>query len=310
MINTVLGKISPSKMGNTSVHEHMSGAMLKTASEHLPKEREYVVGELIKAKQAGLDTIIEVSQCPPVEPAHILAIAKRSPVNIVISTGFYCFWSDEQKEYTTDQFLEHILYEAANGIGGTGIMPGVIKIASYRPILLPCEVRALTAAGRAQKITGLPMCVHSSTGARYQQYLIEAAGANMEKVYFSHLESPTDRENRTPQMQIDYMLSIMERGSYVSLNGFCYPDYIDPDYMGEMVRQTVEAGYIHKLMLSLDGWWQYRDGGEQWFVNEDARKRSYPFLMTEVVPYLKDNGVSDEDVDTMLRKNPAELFGG
>ena len=308
MVNTVLGKIKASQMGVTSVHEHISGALIKTVPEYLDEEAECVVNELVRAKETGLDTIIEVSQCPRLEPEQLMKIAKRSPVNIVCSTGFYCFWTDEEKKYSIDQFLEHILYEAENGIGGSGIMPGVIKIASYRPILLPCEIRALTAAGRAQKLTGLPMCVHSSTGTRYQQYLIEAAGANMDKVYFSHMESPTDRENRTPGMQIEYMLETMRRGSYVSLNGFCYPAYIDPNYMGDMVKKTVEAGFGHKLLLSLDGWWQYREG-KRWFVDKDETGRRYPYLMETVVPWLTEYGVSRKDLDTMLIDNVAALFG-
>ena len=134
----------------------------------------------------------------------------------------------------------------------------------------------------------------------------------MEKVYFSHLESPTDREARTPAMQIDYMIGTMERGSYVSLNGFCYPTYMDPDEVGEMVKQSVVRGYGHKMLLSLDWWWKYVDG-KLWFVYQEKDPgyvgvRNWAFLMTHVVPYLHDYGVPQADIEKMLRDNVHNLF--
>jgi len=309
MVNTVRGAISAGDLGNTSVHEHIVGALTATPPEFIAGENDFAAAELIRAKAAGLDTIVEVS--PYADINQIKNIAARVPLNIVACTGFYCHWTDEQREYPTGRFLEHILNEAENGIGGSDVKPGVIKIASYRPNLLPCEVRALTAAGLAQSKTGLPLCVHSATGAKYQQYLIEAAGADMEKVYFSHLESPTDRENRTLDMQIEYIIDIMRRGSYVSFNGFLYPLYLDPAELAEMVTRVIERGFANKLLLSLDCFWSYRDGALR-FINDEAdpgvRRRTYPFLMTDVLPWLKEIGVSGADMDLMLRGNARELF--
>ena len=125
MVRTVLGEITADEMGNTSVHEHLVGALVKTPPECLDDEMEFVIEELHKAKAAGLDTIIEVS--PSADPRQIYYIAERSPVNIVACTGFYCFWSEEEKEYSTEQFLEHMLNEAENGIDGTDILPGVMQ---------------------------------------------------------------------------------------------------------------------------------------------------------------------------------------
>ena len=315
MVRTVLGELPVEKMGNTSVHEHLSGALDKTPPECVPDEKRFVLEELHRAKEAGLDTLIDVSVCPRLDPDYVQYIAENSPVNIVTCTGFYCepWLTEEEKNFSIEQFMEFILWEAEYGIRGSGILPGVIKIGSFRPTLLPCAVRALTAAGRAQKITGLPMCVHSSTGTRYQQYLIEAAGADMEKVYFSHLESPTDRENRTLQMQIDYTEKTMERGSYVSLNGFCYPSYLDPMEPGEIVKQICERGYAHKMLLSTDWWWKYADG-KLWFTYQEKEPesvgvRNWAFLMTHVVPFLREYGVADSDLNIMLRDNVYKLFG-
>jgi phosphotriesterase-related protein len=308
MVRTVLGEIKPEQMGNTSVHEHLCG-LIPTPPECISEERAYVIEELKKAKEAGLDTIIEVT--PFADPYQLQYIAERSPVNIIACTGFYLHWTEEQKQYSIEQFLEHIVMEAEKGIGGSGILPGVIKIASQRSTLQPHEVRVLTAAGMAQKITGLPLCVHSVTGTRYQQYLIEAGGADMEKVYFSHLESPSDRENRTLPQHINYIENTMKRGSYVSYNGFDFPTYLNPAELAEFIKQPIEHGFVNRLLLSMDFYWTYRDGKRRfWFDETDPNvvNRTYPHLMTHVLPWLKEIGVNDDDIDCMLRRNVYALF--
>ena len=310
MVKTVLGGVPAERLGRTSVHEHIFNVS-DASHRFYQDDGDFAIEQLKKAKDAGLDTIIEVT--PGADPRQLAYVAERSPVNIIACTGFYCEWREEEKPYTTEQFLGKMLFEAERGIEGSGVMPGVIKIASFRPNLLPCEVRALTAAGLAQKATGLPMCVHSATGTRYQQYLIEAAGADMQKVYFSHLESPTDRENRTLPMQIDYIINTMKRGSLVSFNGFGYPLYLNPDELAEMVKQVVERGYAHKLLLSMDTYWALRDGRRIFAYEDkdpDVVRRVYPYLMTDVLPWLKGIGVSGADIERMINANVQDLFKG
>ena len=155
------------------------------------------------------------------------------------------------------------------------------------------------------------MCVHSATGTRYQQYLIEAGGADMEKVYFSHMESPTDREGRTLPMQIDYIIQTMEKGSLVSFNGYGFPLYLDPNQIQEMVTAIVERGYAHKFLLSMDTYWGYKDGKRQFMYEQhdpSVTRRTYPFLMTDALPWLKSFGIPEEAIGRMLRDNVHKLF--
>jgi len=61
----------------------------------------------------------------------------------------------------------------------------------------------------------------------------------------------------------------------------------------------------------MDCYWSYRDGKRRFWYDEtypNVRDRTYPFLMTDVLPWLKDIGVSDADIDCMLRRNVHELF--
>jgi len=316
MPRTVLGEIPANQMGNTSVHEHLITAEYfhtfldkLVPHEFSQEECDFAIAELQLAKDAGLDTLVEVSAMA--DPRQLKYIAERSPVNIITSTGFYKNFSKEQQEFTAEQFRDHIVYENEKGLRGSGVMPGVIKIATFMPKLHPWEVRALFGAGMAQKITGLPMCIHSATGTRYQQYIIEAAGANMEKVYFSHMESPTDREGRTVDMQVDYIIDTMEKGSYVSFNGFVAPEYLSPEAIGELVTKVVKRGYSHMLMLSLDhglGWKRDLTKTIADAQGVNANRRTFASLMTDVVPWLGEIGIADKDIKNMISLNAQKLF--
>jgi len=316
MPRTVLGEIPANQIGNTSIHEHLITAdyfhsFLDKLEPHefSQEECDFAVEELKLAKAAGLDTLVEVSAMA--DPRQLKYIAQRSPVNIIASTGFYKNFSKEQQGYTAEQFRDHIVFENEKGLRGTGVIPGVIKIATFMPKLHPWEVRALFGAGMAQKITGLPMCVHSATGTRYQQYIIEAAGANMEKVYFSHMESPTDREGRTVDMQVDYIIDTMERGSYVSFNGFVAPEYLPEEAIGELVTKVVSRGYSHMLMLSLDHHFGWKKDLQQTIAdakNGDASRRTFASLMTDVLPWLCNIGIADKDIKNMITSAAQKLF--
>lgn len=314
MPRTVLGHIPAANMGNTSVHEHLITAdyfhtFLDKLEPHefCKQECEFAIAELQLAKDAGLDTLVEVSAMA--DPRQLKYIAERSPVNIIASTGFYKNFSKEQQAYTAEQFRDQIVYENEKGLRGSGVMPGVIKIATFMPKLHPWEVRALFGAGLAQKITGLPMCVHSATGTRYQQYIIEAAGADMGKVYFSHMESPTDREGRTVDMQVDYIIDTMERGSYVSFNGFVAPEYLTLEAIGELVTKVVERGYSHMLMLSLDHGLGWKKDWAKTISDKQPGRRTFASLMADVVPWLSEIGIADKDIKNMISANAQKFFG-
>jgi predicted metal-dependent phosphotriesterase family hydrolase len=112
-------------------------------------------------------------------------------------------------------------------------------------------------------------------------------------------------------MQVDYIVNTMERGSYVSFNGFGFQIYLDPADLAEFIKQPIARGFANRLLLSMDCFWTYRNGKRRFVYDETApyvRDRTYPYLMTHALPWLKEIGVNDDDIDLMLRKNVYELF--
>lgn len=181
--------IHVSQLGFCSVHEHI-------ITREYPQEKRdevirYATERLNRAYSVGVRTLVDAS--PVVDIELLREVVAQTPMQVIASTGFYLGNEDLYKTYSVDDFLSHIMNEMEYGIGGTGIMPGLIKVATQSPnldsSLRDWEIRKLTAAGIAQKETGLPVCVHSVCGFESQEKVLREAGADMSRVYFSHVEA-------------------------------------------------------------------------------------------------------------------------
>ena len=78
-----------------------------------------------------------------------------------------------------------------------------------------------------------------------------------------------------------------------------------------VVKQIIDAGYGHRIMLSHDhfvifvGWPQE--------VREQFEQRNpdrYLFITRRVLPRLRELGVSDEDIQRIMVQNPRHFFEG
>lgn len=76
-------------------------------------------------------------------------------MQIVVCTGQRLF-PPELRDRTTAQLTELFIKEIEQGIDGTGIKAGVIKAATVSDGVTVSEERALRAAARASKATGVP----------------------------------------------------------------------------------------------------------------------------------------------------------
>ncbi|HEY8359039.1 MAG TPA: hypothetical protein VIL30_16400, partial [Ramlibacter sp.] len=216
-IQTVSGLIDSDEMGLTSLHEHIPIHRATTEAEREDAHR-YCVAELNKAWDLGLKTIVEVSPRRDIEA--IKRVSEETQTQIVVCTGFYVDLTPDEMNYSVDDFRRHMMGEIENGIAGSKIYPGVIKLAAQRAELTDTEKRLFQAGGMVQKEVGLPICTHAVAGCRNQQDILEAAGANLTKVYYSHVEAEQGWEGRTLAQQIQYLLDVVRKGSTLSYNNF------------------------------------------------------------------------------------------
>lgn len=227
VVNTVAGKLAPSALGPTTMHEHV----LTTGGEifrhrylqRLPEasddvwgepltlagrgqlqhdftaqranltldDDETAVAELRELAQAGGRSLVEASGIGlRADPRRVAAAAIEAGLQVVMSTGFYCsdFWPDRYHQATVAELTELMVRELTDGIGDTGIRAGHIKCGVKS--LDQSEHRLLIAAVEASKRTGAPVTVHpgSGTGRRIAGIMLDA-GLDPGRIVLAHADA-------------------------------------------------------------------------------------------------------------------------
>jgi phosphotriesterase-related protein len=307
LVRTATGSVEAGELGLTSMHEHVP---LDRAGDHREDACAFAVAELRRARALGLETIVEVS--PRRDAAGIREISRATGVKIVLCTGFYLDLSDEEKSFAEEDYYAHIMREVEQGIGETGLHPGVIKVAARSVPPAPHEERLLLAAGRAQRACGLPVCTHAVTGCAAQQALLERGGADLGRVYFSHVEAEFGWEGRSLQEQIRYLLQVASRGSVLCYNNFGNVAHTSEENLLAIISAMIGEGYVDRQVATMDLIWSYPQGRRQilWEdINPEGAERTYAYLLSRVLPWLRENHIPESAVSAMVRETPHRLLG-
>jgi len=288
-IPTVTGEILPDQMGITSIHEHIP---LNFEPEQRAKSMAFAIAELKKAKENGLETIIEVS--PTRDVAGLREVSLATGVHVVCCTGFYVL-TKEQQSLTVEECENHMIREIEDGIQGTDIRPGVIKVAAKGLSITQAEKNVLIAAARIQKHYSLPICTHAVSGCAEQQQILEEAGADLNCIYFSHVEATFGWSGRKVEQQIDYLESVVKNGSTLSFNNFGNWYHTQPEDLAFIIRELSKRGYDDRMVATMDLTWTFENGELKilWSdTNEDGKDRTYSYLLWKAVPWMRENRIS------------------
>ena len=231
-IMTVLGPIAPEGLGTTSMHDHImfDGSVLgKRLRSNMPPhnlpihaddkvslenigmlhrntilawdalnqdDEEMLTAEVADFKALGGDAILELSV--PGLALDITAekrISKKTGVHIIVSTGFYVSdsWPKEYKGKSRKQLYEHMMHEVQNGVHGTDIKPGHIKIGLDS--MSEDEENALRAAVHVARETGLSLTIHPSLKAGsdvvHHLTILKEEGMDLTRVVMAHTKMIT-----------------------------------------------------------------------------------------------------------------------
>jgi len=307
VVETVLGPIDVSKLGFTLSHEHPCFI----PPEDFP-DRTVAAARMIKklkeAKAGGVDTIIDLSTADSLRDVRFgQEVARRSGMQIVAATGFR-FAPESYKVQTVEQIAEFFIREIEQGIADTGIKAGVIKAAAVSAKITPAEEKGFKAAARASKATGVPIETHTDAGNRggeMQADLLEAEGVSPARVSLGHCDDTKD---------VNYLIGLAKRGYTIGIDHVFYgatkaakdePRYVT--YLrqipwqkrAEYVKRLIDAGFGDKIFLSND--WEL----EREKMNPDG----FLFNTRKTIPYLKQLGVSQREIQAITVDNPKRFFG-
>lgn len=357
-IQTVRGPIAPEALGFTSMHEHIlcdlsvfrerfkkllgrddmpevpmtlenrsrlrHGMILSSQNLRLDDE-EMMTGEVEDFARAGGSAIVETG-APGIRTAEdVRAFARISEVtgvHIVACTGLYAedSWPERFRGLSTEQYSDYLRREIAEGIGDSGIRPGMIKVA-YEGRSTDADAY-LRAACLVSRETGVPLQIHvglllSNEALREQFFpLLYDCSPVPGKTVICHVENWLGMLNTaelvTDPSRVPADLSlhkdVLDRGYNICFT--CIGADWDQEGMGLAhrpdwfymagIRALAERGYASQIAMGHDVFTRVntrRGGGE-----------GYTRISRFIVPTLRAAGVSEADLQLMTVGNPARLL--
>lgn len=311
LVETVGGSVPVDALGNVLAHEHVfvlsTEIMLNYPEEWGDEEARIAdaVARLTALKASGIDTIIDptaigLGRYIP----RIARIASQIDLHIIAASGLYTF--NELPHYYArrpiEHMVEHFVGDVTEGIADTGVKAAVLKCATDRPGVTPDVEKVLRAVARAHRRTGVPITTHTHAASRRgleQQAIFREEGVDLSRVIIGHSGDTDD---------LTYLEALLAEGSYLGMDRFGIDGYLNTEQRVGVVAELCRRGHADKLLLSHDASC-YLD----WIPGEADTSVTMPnwhylHISHDVLPALRAAGVSDADIDLMLRANPARLF--
>ena len=131
--------------------------------------------------------------------------------------------------------------------------------------------------------------------------MLEEAGADVGRVIIGHLERTVP--------DVEMVVDLARRGCYLEYDLFGWESSNYPLSEVDMpndaqrigcVQRLIEAGYVDRIVLAQDVCFKHRltrYGGD-----------GYHHILEHIVPRMRQKGISQDDIDTMITANPARVL--
>ncbi|MGK5554773.1 phosphotriesterase family protein [Actinomadura kijaniata] len=321
VVETVRGPVDVAALGRTFMHEHVF--VLDT--EHIQNhgagawwdEEERVADAVVKLRQLvdrGITTIADptvwgLGRYIP----RVQRIAEQVPeLNIIPATGLYTY-NDVPFQLIyrgpdtllggPDPLVEDFVRDLTEGIADTGVKAAFLKCAMDAPGLTPGVERVMRAVAAAHRETGAPVTVHTHSDSHAGRVVVELLGkegVDLSKVVIGHAGDSND---------LDYLMELADTGAILGMDRFGL-DLLNPtpDRVAT-IAALCERGYTDRMVLSHDASC-YMDwfGPDPEVLRHLAPNWNYRHITDDVLPALKEAGVTDAQIDQMLVGNPRRYF--
>lgn len=299
-IMTVLGPIAPADLGVCLVHEHLLCDPVAVTA-HDPDYRlddpHATLAELEDFHNVGGRAIVDCSTRDyGRDPDGLYWLAQRAPVHIIMVTGRHKALHAERlsADQSVTDLTAEIVAEIRHGVGRHRVKPGVIKIGTSENAVMPVEEKAIRAAARAHRETGLPITTHTEAGtiADRQLDLLAEEGVAPDRVILGHLDR---------KMDPGYLRSLLDRGAFVSFDQIGKPYHGPDEPKARMIATLIGEGYQEQLLISMD-------------LARKSLQRAYGgapgwvYLIEQFALMLMDEGLAATQVRDLLAANPARAL--
>jgi phosphotriesterase-related protein len=317
-LQSVRGPIDTADLGRTYMHEHVF-VLTPDVQQNYPDEWgdedarvADAVTKLSALAASGVRTIVDptvigLGRYLP----RIQRVAEQVPeLNIIAATGCYIY---ENVPFffhhrgpalgvdMPDPMVEMFVGDISGGIAGTGVRAAFLKCAIDEPGLTNGVERVMRAVAKAHHATGAPITVHThpatQTGLEVKRVMCEEEGVDPRRIVLGHSGDSSD---------VAHLTELADAGFILGMDRFGINLATTAEARADTVVELCRRGYAGQMVLSHDAscyidWIDPNVLGllPQWH---------YLHLEQDVLPYLREHGVTAEQIDTMLVANPRRYF--
>jgi phosphotriesterase-related protein len=240
---------------------------------------------------------------------RIQRIADQVPdLNIVVATGCYTYsdvpfffhYRGPGLGQAADPMVDMFVGDITEGIAGTGVKAGMLKCAIDTQGMTGGVERVMRAVAKAHRATGTPITIHTHPGS--QQGLaawkvLEDEGVDPRRVVLGHSGDSSD---------LDYLQPLAEAGFILGMDRFGINLESTFESRADTVVELCKRGFAENMVLAHDAAC-YIDWIEPWALAATPQWH-YLHILDDVLPYLLDHGVTEEQIETMLTDVPRRIF--
>jgi len=261
--------------------------------------------ELRRFARAGGGTIVELtSRGLQPDPEGIATICRETGVHVVAGCGFYVDHTiTDTQGQRPEQLAGVIVRDLREGIAGTRVRAGIIGEVGTSAQITPLEAASLRAASMAAGETGAAVMVHlGMTGEQafpaFQ--ILTAEGAAPDRIVMNHMDEADDP---------DYSRRVLDLGCVIEFDTLGSEWYYDSWKTWEP-RDTDRV--THLANLCRDGFADRITLSQDVFYKQNLRAFGgfgFDHVLTTIVPMLREAGVSEAQIQSMLVDTPKRLLG-
>jgi phosphotriesterase-related protein len=322
---TVRGEVDPEVLGAVLMHEHLYCSHLDEKEMPTRPERvqllvDYAVPNLRKLHTYGSHALCDATP-PPCRawPDTYVQISEASDLHVILATGFYreievgtyhwvtgeenAIWPFIRKN-AVEELAAMCIREIAEGIHGTSVRSGCIKLGSSDSQLTAAERKAFKAGAIAQQATGV--CITTHCPWKGQEAHVSQLGALTEdgvdptRVVIGHIEGRFVSEWESIR---EWML----RGASFILTGL----RMDNDWeaiteLVDAIRDCFQEGLGDRLMLGLDYAFETEQG--PFLPCTFMPPPPFVYMFTHVLPRFRKLGLEEEAIRQMLVTSPMRVL--
>jgi phosphotriesterase-related protein len=322
IVETVRGPVDTAELGKTYMHEHVF-VLDSDVQQNYPaewgSEEDRVADAVMKLKALAAQGVRSIADPTVVGLGRyiprIQRIAEQVPeLHIIAATG--CYTYDQVPFFfyyrgpalsaalgtdVPDPMVDMFVGDITEGIAGTGVKAAFLKCAIDEQGLTQGVARVMRAVAKAHRLTGAPITVHThpgtQTGWDVKRFMCDEEGVDPTRIVLGHSGDSPD---------VDHLSALADEGFILGMDRFGLNVQTTFEARADTVVELCRRGYADHMVLAHDAAC-YIDQIDP-NVLAMLTQWNYLHIHDAVLPYLREQGVTEAQIDTMLVETPRRYF--